>query len=284
MSGDLTLDDLGLPVVTDALIDRAHAVRIAATLDSPNSVDDGDRLPSLWHWAYFTPSAATANLGTDGHPRLISEQLGPFPRRMWGAGSVTWSGDFTVGQVATRTTQLVSTKATSGATGALLIVGLEHRYTQGSRDIAVEQQSIVYRGQGDPVPMPQDGEPPVAPDGSTQREGRPSEALLFRFSAITFNAHRIHYDLPYATGIEGYPGLVVHGPLTSLQLAHHVEQSTGHLLVRWQFKATAPMFAGCRQWFQCDAPAAERTGEARVVRNDGAVAMQAQYTLRSSHD
>ena len=283
MSLELTLDDLGVPAVTTVVIDLAHVGRIAATLDHDAPIAPGDALPSLWHWAFFTPTTATTGLGADGHPRLASPRLADFPRRMWGAGTVTWSHDLRVGEPATRTTVLASTKTTSGASGALLIVGLEHRYTQGDREAIVEQQSLVYRAQGDPVAMPHDSAEPVPTDGVVQCEHRPDPALLFRFSAITFNAHRIHYDAPYAREVEGYPGLVVHGPLTSLRLAQHVEQSTGARLAQWQFKATAPMFAGCRQWFQCHPPTAEGAGEARVVRNDGAEAMQAHYRLRGAH-
>lgn len=282
MAEDLSLDDLGVPARTDVVIDAAHAARIAATLDRSVPPADGAPLPRLWHWAYFTPTAATGALGVDGHPRLTSPRLADFPRRMWGAGTVEWHGELVVGQPATRTTSITSTKVTTGASGGLLIVGLEHRYRQGGSDVVVEQQSIVYRTQGEPVPMPVDGAPPMVADGVAQQERRPDEALLFRFSAITFNAHRIHYDLAYASAIEGYPGLVVHGPLTSLQLAQHVEQATGGRLERWQFKATAPMFVGCRQWFQCDPPRADGSGDARVVRNDGAVAMQAQYIVRGA--
>lgn len=283
MSVDLSLEDLGLPERTVSAIDAEHARRIGATLDSDRVVGVGSPLPSLWHWAYFTPTAPTSGLGGDGHPRLASSRLADFPRRMWGAGTLEWFGDFVVGEEAERITAIMSTKATSGASGALLIVRLEHRYVQGGRDVAVEQQSLVYRSQGDPVPMPSDGPAPEPGESVSQREGRPEEPLLFRFSAITFNAHRIHYDLPYATAVEGYPGLVVHGPLTSLQLAQHVETSVGARLSRWQFKATAPMFAGRRQWFQCDPPSAEGTGEARVIRNDGATAMVASYTVRDVH-
>ena len=279
MSGDLTLDDLGIPGVTEAVLDTAHARRIAATLDSATAVRAGEPLPSLWHWAYFTPTAATASLGHDGHPRLSSPRLAEFPRRMWGAGTVTWQGDLVVGEPATRTTTITSVKNTTGATGALMIVGLQHVYGQGDHDVIVEQQSIVYRGPADPVPLPVDAAAPTPDAGVVQYERRPDPALLFRFSAVTFNAHRIHYDAPYAADVEGYPGLVVHGPLTSLQLAHHVERTTGRCLGRWQFKATAPMFAGCVQWFQCHPVAHDGTGVARVVRNDGAVAMEATYQM-----
>jgi len=132
------------------------------------------------------------------------------------------------------------------------------------------------------VPIPADGPPPDVAAGSWADERTPAPPLLFRFSAITFNAHRIHYDLPYATGVEGYPGLVVHGPLTSLTLAHHVERQTGRRLAAWDFKATAPMFCGLRTTFVGDPPDGDGHGSAHVVRNDGTVSMQATYALRGS--
>lgn len=279
MSDDLTLEDLGVPAFTQVELTVDHARQIAATLDSDAPIRAGEPLPTLWHWAYFTPNAPTATLGIDGHPRLLSSRLADFPRRMWGAGTVTWRGDLRFGESATRVTTLESVKRTTGASGPLLIVGLQHRYDQGGTQVIVEQQSIVYRGAGDPIPLPLDGAAPTPDAGVVQQQRRADPALLFRFSAVTFNAHRIHYDAPYAAQVEGYPGLVVHGPLTSLQLAEHVETTTGRRLGRWQFKATAPMFAGSPQWFQCQPVADDGTGLARVLRNDGAVAMNAVYQV-----
>ncbi len=280
---DLTLDDLGLAATTEALIDQAHAMRVAATLDVSVDLTDGSVLPSLWHWTYFTPTTATAGLGPDGHVRLTSPVVAPYPRRMWGAGEVTWHADLRVGAPAVRTTTLASVKHTEGASGALLIVGLQHHYHQHDALIIEEEQSIVYRGEGDPVTLPLEGPMPQPEPGVNQREGRPDPALLFRFSAVTFNTHRIHYDLAYATDIEGYPALVVHGPLTSLQLAQHVESTHARALASWRFKATAPMFCNGRQWFQCGPADRAGDGEARVLRADGIQAMSARYRLRAHH-
>ena len=132
----------------------------------------------------------------------------------------------------------------------------------------------------EPVPLPVDGPAPDIAPGSWAETRSPAPPLLFRFSAITFNAHRIHYDLPYARDVEGYPGLVVHGPLTSLTLAGCVERGTGRRLAVWDFKATAPMFAGLGATFVCAPPGVDGSGTAHVVRNDGAVSMQATYELR----
>ena len=139
-----------------------------------------------------------------------------------------------------------------------------------------EQQSIVYRqASAERVPLPVDADPPATPDGGWALERRPEPPLLFRFSAITFNTHRIHYDRPYAEEVEGYPGLVVHGPLTAITLTSLAERSTGRRLATFDFKATAPLFAGQRSTALCTPG-----GELQMVRNDGTVAMQATFTLR----
>jgi itaconyl-CoA hydratase/mesaconyl-C4 CoA hydratase len=278
---DVTLDDLGVPQRSVAVVDAAHVERIAATFDAPPP-SAGDPLPALWHWAFFTPTTSTAGLGTDGHPVLTSPALAAFPRRMWGAGRVEWEHDLRVGEPAERASAVRSSREVTGGSGALLIVSLEHEYHQGGVRCVREQQSLVYRDPpADPVPLPADGPPVEVPAGSWAEEQRPAPPLLFRFSAITFNSHRIHYDLPYVRDVEGYPGLVVQGPLTALTLATFAERCTGRRLAAFEFKATAPMFAGLRSTFVCAPPDPETSsGGAHVLRNDGTVAMQAEYRLR----
>jgi 3-methylfumaryl-CoA hydratase len=283
VADDLTLDDLGVPARSTAVLDAAHVARVAATLDADVPVG-GEVLPSLWHWAFFTPTTATAGLGPDGHPRLGSPAMAPFPRRMWGAGTVTWGGDLRIGTSAERVSTLRSARTTTGASGALLLVVVEHEYHQDGEPRLREQQTLVYRDPpADPVPLPADAAAVTAADateGGWSSTRRPEPPLLFRFSAITFNTHRIHYDLPYARDDEGYPGLVVHGPLTAMTAAALVERSTGRRLASFSFKATAPMFAGLAATFVVDPPDGSGAGAARVVRNDGALAMQVDYTLR----
>lgn len=279
----LTLGDLGVPATATAVLDVAQVERIAATLDATRVPAKGERLPSLWHWAFFTPTAPTAALGADGHPRLASGALAGHPRRMWGAGVVRWSGDLRIGESVERTSRIAAAKHTQGGSGSLVIVTLEHRYAQSGEERIVETQSLVYRTPGSPVERPEMlAEIPEAPQGTVQRRRVPDAPLLFRFSAITFNSHRIHYDAPYAAEEEGYPGLVVHGPLTSLMLAEHVESTTGARLASWDFKATAPMFAG--QWAldRCGLVDADGGGEATVVRGDGTVAMTARFSVETS--
>jgi 3-methylfumaryl-CoA hydratase len=280
MADDITLDDLGVPEHSAALLDADHAARIAATLDAPAPVA-GDRLPSLWHWAFFTPTTPTAGLGADGHPRLAAPAMAPFPRRMWGAGRVEWAADLRVGEPAERTSRVGSARTTTGGSGTLLLVSLDHEYRQAGALCVREQQTLVYRdAPAEAVPLPAEAPDVDVPAGSWVLPRRPEPPLLFRFSAITFNAHRIHYDMPYARDAEGYPGLVVQGPLTAMTVAGFVERSTHRRLAAYEFKATAPMFAGQRSTIVVDPPAAEGAGTAQVLRTDGAVAMRVTYAVR----
>ena len=129
------------------------------------------------------------------------------------------------------------------------------------------------------MPLPVDAADVAAPDGAWSLVRQPEPTLLFRFSAITFNTHRIHYDLPYVRDVEGYPGLVVQGPLTAMTVAGFIEQTTGRRLSSYEFKATAPMFADLRSTIAVVPPAADGTGTAEVLRNDGAVAMRVDYAV-----
>jgi hydroxyacyl-ACP dehydratase HTD2-like protein with hotdog domain len=274
---DLTLDDLGLPAELTAVIDPAQAERVAATLGR-RPPETGERLPTLWHWAWFTPVVPTAGLGDDGHPHVASPRLAAYPRRMWGAGSVTWDGDLIVGDAATRRTSIAAVKETTGQSGPLVIVTLAHEYAQGGQVKVRETQQIVYRTPGEPVPLPTRSVVLPAPEGGWREVWVPEPALLFRFSAVTFNAHRIHYDERYAREVEGYPDRVVHGPLISLVMADFAERCSGRHLTRWSFRAAAPLFCGAA--VTLTAAVAEEAGNVEVVRNDGVAAVRAELALR----
>jgi len=174
-----------------------------------------------------------------------------------------------------------SARTTTGASGTLLLVVVAHEYHQDGVRCIREQQTLVYRDPPtEPVPLPLDEPGDDVADGTWSTTRRPGPPLLFRFSAITFNAHRIHYDLPYAGDVEGYPGLVVQGPLTAMTVAGFVERTAGRRLASFGFKATAPMFAGLRSTIDVTPPSTDGTGAAQVARNDGAVAMRVDYALR----
>lgn len=169
---------------------------------------EGDALPPLWHWVYFTPTARASEIGPDGHPRrggfLPPVEL---PNRMWAGGRVSFVQPLQVGEAVSRVSRILRCERKSGRTGDLIFVTVEHTLS-GSKGVAVvEEQDIVYRNAA-----PAGGKPAgeaVPPQADFRRRIAIDPVLLFRYSALTFNGHRIHYDHPYATKVEGYPGLIV---------------------------------------------------------------------------
>ncbi|MGV3759446.1 MAG: hypothetical protein ACO1PW_07860, partial [Actinomycetota bacterium] len=182
--------------------------------------------------------------------------------------------DLRLGVATDRTTEVPSADAKQGSTGAFVVVEVEHRYLQDGTTVLTERQQLMYRA------APSAPVPPVGAASAEHGRGAaqvvlPDERLLFRFSALTFNTHRIHYDLPYATGTEGYPGLVVHGPLTATLLAGVAERAHGRPLERFRFRATAPTFASVPLALHAEATAAGAT-TLRAVRADGIDVMTAE--------
>lgn len=190
-------------------LDVGHARRIAATL-SETAPNVGDPLLPLWQWAFFITPVGMDGLGGDGHPA----RGGFLPpandrNRMWAGGRVTFHQPLVVGVPAERRSTVIDVREKTGRTGALLFVTVRHEFHQDGVLAIEEEQDIVYRHPTPPKLVGTD-----TPPAAQWRESvNPSETLLFRYSAVTFNGHRIHYDYPYVTGTEGYPGLVVHGPL-----------------------------------------------------------------------
>lgn len=284
-----TVTDFGIPAVTEAEVSVEHARRVAAVLDSPAPIRTGGPLPLLWHWAFGTPETPTARLGPDGHPRL--PEGGPsagLTRRMWAGGRVVAHRPVTVGLPFVRSSSLLSAERKTGRTGDLLIVTVGHRYEQDGEPVITEEQDLVYRAPGDAVPEPVgDHAEPAAPGGWADRVVT-GPVTLFRFSAVTFNAHRIHYDAAYAAEVEGYPRPVVHGPLSAMLLAESVRSHAGRELAEFSFRASAPLFAGLPFTLTGtpdraagpDGAAEAGAVDLRVIRNDGRTAMTATARLR----
>ncbi len=223
-------------------IDEQKVFALAATLDLPSPVI-GQSLPPLWHWMYFWSIAAQAGLGDDGHPaRGGFLPPVPLPRRMWAGGRLTFIDTLLVGSDAVRTSRILSVEAKTGKSGPLAFVTVEHRIAVEGRIALIEEHDIVYRELPRPDLTPAPAQ--FAPDNALwSREIRPDPVLLFRYSALTFNGHRIHYDRTYVTGVEGYPGLVVHGPLIATLLAGLVaEKLPTARLVTFNFRAVSPLF------------------------------------------
>ncbi len=219
---------------------------MAATLDQDAAALPAS-LPPLWHWLYFLPHAPQREIGPDGHAKRGGFLPPvPLPRRMWAGGQLQWEAGNPLrpGDAITRTSRIESVEAKQGRTGAMVFVKVEHRIANERGHALTEYHDIVYRN------PPQPGEPAPAPTAAEagapwQREWTPDAVMLFRYSALTFNGHRIHYDLPYVTGEEGYPGLIVHGPLIATLLLELVrEHRPDATVTSFRFRAQRPTFDG----------------------------------------
>lgn len=235
------------------------ARRFAALLDAePPDTQTGRPLPPLWHWFLFPETLRHSELGPDGHPRdgTYMPPIGP-RRRMFGGGRLRVHEPLRFGDRVTRVTDVTSVKARSGSSGPLLLVTLRHALRVRNTERLVEEQDIVYRppqapaGQDAPTePMPAialagSASNPPAHHGPWELTVRPDPVLLFRFSALTSNAHRIHYDAPYARQVEGHPGLVVHGPLLALLLLELARRHAPERTVsQFSWRARSPLYAG----------------------------------------
>ncbi|MFM0175007.1 HTD2 family dehydratase [Paraburkholderia sediminicola] len=227
---------------------------MAATLDREES---GDSVPPLWHWLYFLPIAPMSEVGPDGHPKRGGFLPPvPLPRRMWAGGRLTFHAPLKVGEHATRTSTIANIEDKTGRSGRLVFVTVQHTIEAGGELKLEEEHDIVYRD------APQEGarppQPQLAPEGETWRRAIDADAvMLFRYSALTFNGHRIHYDYPYVTEVEGYPGLIVHGPLIATLLVDLVRREQPNATLQsFAFKAVRPTFAG-QAFTVCGKPSAD---------------------------
>lgn len=270
----LTVADVGMAAESPSDLPVEQVRRLAATLALKDDVDDigaDDPLPLLWHWAFFAPAVPTAALGADGHPSLpAGGPLAGFTSRMWVGGRVVGDGPLVAGVPAVRRSAVDRVERKHGRSGDLVVVTVRHEIEQDGAVVVRELQDLVYRGRGGPAAMPVGDERPPAPDGGWADALVIGPVRLFRFSAVTFNSHRIHFDAPYATGEEGYPGLVVHGPLTALLLAESA-QRRGFAATTFEYRASAPLFADVP--FTVVGSPDGQVVELRAVRNDGLVAM-----------
>ncbi|MGY0650847.1 FAS1-like dehydratase domain-containing protein [Luteimonas sp. A537] len=227
--------------------DRLHASTIAAmaaTLDLDATPAPGEPVPPGWHWLFFNPAARRGELGVDGHPAR-GGFLPPvaLPRRMWAGSRIRYLHDLPVDAEATRRSRILKVENKSGKRGALCFVTVEHTTSHGRTPCIVEEQDIVYR-----EPTPPGAAPPPPParhpaEPQWVRDEVADTTLLFRYSALTFNGHRIHYDETYARDEEGYPCLVVHGPLTATLLQMFAREHGGRPLAEFDFRGVAPLFA-----------------------------------------
>jgi 3-methylfumaryl-CoA hydratase len=237
-------------------LDEGLAARWLATFDLARP--HPPIMPQGIHFALCTPQAPTVMLGEDGHPARDAKDgdspdsfLPPFPmpRRMWASSTMEFRSPIAIGAVIQRASKVVAISEKQGSTGPLAFVDVSHETSANGTLAVVERQSIVYREAASP-----DQKPAPPPLGEAQFDASawdahrvltPSPALLFRYSALTFNTHRIHYDAPYAHDVERYRGLVVHGPLTASLLLQLAAQELGANRLRsFQFRGLSPAIAG----------------------------------------
>ena len=229
---------IGRETRTEAFLDPAQANRMAATLGRERTFRDGDPLPHGWHWLYFHDIVPSGKLGRDGHPAL-GEVMPPVPleRRMWAAGALRFEQPLLLGQRAERVSRISGITKKKGKSGELYFVEVESEVTSDAHLALHETQTIVYR-EMDGAATTAQPEAPSNPDFS--EHWQLDNVALFRYSALTFNGHRIHFDVDYARLVEGYEDLVIHGPLIATLLLDLAAQNSTDLAT-FEYRAKSPL-------------------------------------------
>ncbi|MCK8785905.1 MaoC family dehydratase N-terminal domain-containing protein [Roseomonas sp. NAR14] len=261
-------------------IDERLVEGLAATLGRP--LPEGD-LPPLWHWMLFQDWRSPEGLGPDGHPKRggFLPPVHDLPRRMWAGGRLQFATPLRAGETARRTSTILKVDEKSGGSGRLVFVTVRHEIAGPRGHVLTEEHDIVYRGTEGAAVRAAEAAPDL-PNAFTAAL-TPDPVLLFRYSALTGNGHRIHYDFPYVTQEEGYPGLVVHGPLQATLLAQHLldHAPPGARIATFRFRGRRPCFAGRKLRLVGTLETPGSGGEARLETRDedGATCMQAEATL-----
>lgn len=268
---------IGRTIEDDDVLHPRHARLMAATLGQPQlPLQTGEELPPLWHWLYFLQGLAPAELGPDSHPAR-GGFLPPVPlaNRMWAGGQLDFDGVLKLGAAVRKRSQVVAVDHKRGRSGDLVFVTVRHEVLHDGRAVITERHDIVFK----------DPSPPQAAAAVTERPRplpidtehfTPNSTTLFRYSALTFNGHRIHYDVDYCREVEGYQSLVIHGPLNATLLAGLAQRVRGQPLRRFEYRGLRPALLG--QTLQLEAatdPADATRLMLSVVLADGTTAMQA---------
>jgi 3-methylfumaryl-CoA hydratase len=266
------------------IIGPTPVVALTATLDHPAApVKQGTPLPPLWHWLYFLPMHRQSEIGPDGHAkRGAFLPPVPLPRRMWAGSQFEFCAPVRVGDRVARTSTIHDVTIRQGRTGKLVFVKVRHelRCNDAAEAALVEYHDIVYREAKQPTDV--EPAPQPAPEGAVwQREIVPDDVLLFRYSALTFNGHRIHYDRKYVTEVEGYPGLIVHGPLIATLLMDLLRRNARAAdVATFRFKAVRPTFDLNPFKVSGKAQADNKTVRLWAQDHEGWLTMDASATLR----
>lgn len=253
--------------------DKVSKSQIDSFRATISSLVSPEVVPPGFHWCLFRPDENLSDLAEDGHPAK-GGFLPPIdlPRRMWAASEIEFLKPLGVGQALQRTSKILDIRKKNGRSGKLSFLEVSHEISQDRNLKIRERQTIVYREfSSASLPLPDEGEPNLK-EWPIVRPMTPSTALLFRYSALTFNTHRIHYDLPYTKEVEGYPALVVHGPLLATLL---MQLAAEHgVLKRFTYKAVSAAF--CEQPMYLTARFEGKAGELAVIGCDGRVCVKAE--------
>ena len=264
--------------IANDILSPTSAAAMSATLDCEIAPQTGDALPHLWHWIFFRPTVPQHLIAEDGHPQKggFLPNLG-LPRRMWAGGRLRFLAPLTIGSTIRRESRILNVSEKEGRSGKLAFVTVSHQIRCAGTLAVDEEQDIVYREPAAPgAPAPT-----AAPNNAQwQREIAPNEVLMFRYSALTFNGHRIHYDKQYAIQTEGYPNLVVHGPLIATLLMDLVRRHRPDAeVLHFSFKAMRPSFMG-NALYLCGNPSSDgNTVDLWARDHEGWMTMSARATL-----
>jgi 3-methylfumaryl-CoA hydratase len=265
-------DWIGTTRSSTTVLDPGPANGLAVTLDRAPLFKAGDPLPPAWHWLYFHDTVRASQLGADGHPALgVTMPPVPLPRRMWAGGDLTFHSPVPLGATTTKISTIRAISEKQGRTGPLYFVDVAHEIRVAGRTAITETQTIVYR---EPPAGPAGHEGPPAPgDAEFSETWQLDSTALFRYSALTFNGHRIHYDADYCRAVEGYPNPVIHGPLLvtlllDLTVRRHRPPAS------FRYRARSPLFLP--EAFTVNGRRDGETTSLWAASADGRLAMEAE--------
>jgi 3-methylfumaryl-CoA hydratase len=263
---------IGRQNLSEAALHVEAANCMAALLDRAPTFQPGDELPALWHWLYFHDIVRAAELGPDGHPRLgVNLPPVPLPRRMWAGGSFEFHSPLRLGERAQKRSTIRAIEPKEGRTGRLYFITIEHIYSVQNAVRLAEEQTIVYRELSGQAAGPAEPAPATA---DYSQEWRLENVALFRYSALTFNGHRIHYDVDYCRNVEGYPNLVIHGPLIATLLIDLCTRHENRPIKRFVYRAKSPLFLP--DSFTVNGSTSQRPARLWARSQDGALAMDGE--------
>ena len=270
---------IGKSHADEDLISVRHARLMAATVDYPatDKICDGECLPPLWHWTYFLEGFPSSELGRDGHPsRGGFMPPVPLPNRMWAGGRVSFLSPVLIGSTIRKDSSILNVDHKRGRSGDLVFVTVLHELKTLQGDLLIrEEQDIVYK-ESAPTGKPS-GDLANMPTSQFTKTYTPTSTTLFRYSALTFNGHRIHYDVDYCRETEGYHNLVIHGPLNATMLAGYAEEISGERLLSFNYRGLSPALLGTS--ITLHATVQEGSIALYAILDNGAVCMQAEALI-----